>query len=88
MTKIYIALAFVIGTAFSYSLIGEYARYGKAIYQEIEECELEAKECDYIIAPVSKVTFGPASSSHHALYGIFLGQLHQTELNPNQDTKA
>lgn len=55
MNKIYIAVAFIVGMLFMHSLTGEYARYGMAINDEVEDCEIYNDECDYIVAPVNKV---------------------------------
>ena len=47
------ALMFIIGTLFMHSLTGEYSRYGMAIADEIETCEIEEqKECGYTITPL------------------------------------
>ena len=50
-----VMLGFVVGMLFMHSLTGEYSRYGQYINNEIEDCEISAKECDYIVAPVSEV---------------------------------
>ncbi len=56
MNKLTIAIAFIAGTLFMYSLIGEYARYGMAIDSQVKECEESSKECNYVISPVISIT--------------------------------
>lgn len=86
MTKLWVALSFIAGMSFQHSLVGEYARYGKYVYEEIEECEIYSKECDYIIAPVSDVpALSQPQKSESSFYAFPL--LHrQIGLSPSRDT--
>jgi hypothetical protein len=88
MTKLWIAMAFIAGMSFQHSLIGEYARYGKYIYGEIEECEIYSKECDYIIAPVSDVPAPSQPQKSESSFSVSLWLHRQSELNPNRGTMA
>lgn len=86
MTKLWIVLAFIAGMSFQHSLVGEYARYGKHIFNEVEECEIYNKECDYIISPVSVVPIPEQLQMFQFSFYAFPLPRQRSGRDPNRDT--
>ena len=51
-----VLLGIIVGMLFMHSLTGEYFRYGRAVNDQIQQCERNVgQECDILVSPVSNV---------------------------------
>jgi len=81
------ALMLIVGMLFMNSLIGEYSRYGMAIADEIDDCEIkEQKECGYAIAPITLSSVSP--SAFHVAFETSLKQSQLFWQDPNLSTRV